>query len=101
MNKVEISADAILDLEEGYDFYEEQEFGAGDYFLSQIKAEINGFKVNGGDHKLVFKDLHRSISKKFPYSVFYTYQADTVLVVAVVDNRRDPDWIREHLSRIN
>ena len=100
MNTIEISSDAIWDLEEGFDFYEEQEIGAGDYFLSQLKADINGLKVSGGIHRLTYKKLHRYISKKFPYSIFYQYCDDHVLVVAVIDNRQDPEWIKEHLSRI-
>ena len=34
----------------------------------------------------------------FPYSVYYDVEDGIVNVYAVVDNRRDPDWILRHLQ---
>lgn len=100
MNHIQISSDAVADLADAYDFYEKQEIGIGDYFLTQIKADIDGLKITGGIHRVVYRDLHRLLSKKFPYSIFYKYTNGQVLVVAVVDNRKDPAWIKQHLVTV-
>lgn len=98
MNAVRISSDAIQDLNDGFWFYEAQEADLGDYFSISLKADIEGLKVTGGIHPQPYKDYHRLLSRRFPYAIYYTLAEDVVTVWAVIDCRRDPDWIRSHLD---
>jgi len=45
MIQVRISSDALDDLEDGFQFYELQEPGLGDYFISQLRADIDGLRI--------------------------------------------------------
>jgi hypothetical protein len=96
MRKVFISEDAFEDLNEGFLFYEAQEFGLGDYFTSCLRADIESLKIIAGIHRQV-EGFHRLLSRVFPHGIFYTLEQDRVLVWAVIDLRRDPEWI---ISRI-
>ena len=98
MIKIRISNDALDVLAGGFWFYESQETGLGDYFSSQLKADIEGLRVTAGIHKLSVSGYHRLLSRKFPYAVYYTLANDEAVVWAVVDCRRNPEWIREHLE---
>jgi hypothetical protein len=98
MIKIQISEDALQDLNDGFLFYEAQVVGLGDYFASCLKADIEGLKVSAGVHRIVYADYHRVLSRVFPYGVFYTFERDVAVVWAVIDLRRDPAWIREHLK---
>jgi hypothetical protein len=98
MIRLRISEDAFADLDEGYWFYEIQEAGLGDYFASSIKGEIEGLKVTAGIHRRDYHDYHRLVCRVFPYAVYYTFAESEVVVWAVVDCRRDPEWIRRHLG---
>ena len=98
MINIELSVGSIEDLNDGYWFYESQEFGLGDYFSSNLKSVIEGLKISAGIHRVVYRDYHRLLSKVFPYAVYYTMQGNDVVVWAVIDCRRDPEWIREHLE---
>ncbi len=40
MIRVQISEDALQDLNEGFLFYEAQDSGLGDYFVSCLRADI-------------------------------------------------------------
>jgi plasmid stabilization system protein ParE len=97
MKEIRISSDALSDLNEGFLFYEQQAPGIGDYFSSSLRADIEELKVTGGVHRVVFRQFYRSLSRVFPYGIFYTMEDDTVIVYAVVDLRRDPEFIRRHL----
>ena len=99
MIQVRIAGDALQDLEDGFQFYEAQERGLGDYFLSQLRADIDGLKITAGIHRQPHRHLHRLLSRKFPYAIFYEFEGSYALVVAVVDCRRDPDWIAQHLEK--
>jgi hypothetical protein len=85
-------------LEEGYVFYESQENGLGDYFLSSVRADIEGLRISGGIHRIAYLDYHRLLARTFPFAVFYVKDDQAITVYAVVDCRRDPLWIRKHLS---
>ena len=98
MNQIQISEDALRDLNEGFLFYEAQEIGLGDYFVSSLRSNIERLKIAGGTHRIVYLDYHRLVCEFFPYAVYYTHDFDTIIVWAVVDQRRDPNWIRERRS---
>lgn len=97
MKRVGISEEALEDLNEGFQFYEAQETGLGDYFTACLKADIEGLKVSAGMHAVVYKDYHRLLSKVFPYGIFYTMGSAGAVVWAVIDLRRDPSWIQDEL----
>ena len=93
-----ILASARRDLEDGYSFYESQEEGVGDYFLSSVRADIESLRLTAGIHPVKHRDYHRMLCRVFPFAVFYTRKADVVIIHAVLDCRREPDWIRHRLQ---
>ena len=99
MTHLRISEDALHDLNEGFLFYEAQQPGLGDYFSTCLRADIEGLRLTAGVHRVVYRDYHRLLSRVFPYGIFYTRLDAEVAVWAVIDLRRDPDWIRTRLNR--
>jgi len=95
---VQISEDALQDLNDGFRFYEAQEPGLGDYFTACLRADIEGLKLSAGIHRVVYRDYRRLLSKVFPYGIFYTLKDEYAVVWAVIDLRRDPIWIRAKLK---
>jgi hypothetical protein len=89
---------AKQDLVEGFHFYEEKGEGLGDYFLSNLFADIDSLKVFGGIHRKVYGEFHRALSKRFPFAIYYTTENDIVRIRSIVDCRRQPSWIRRHLK---
>ena len=95
---IHLSEEAKEDLDEGFWFYELQQEGLGDYFTSCLKGDIEGLKVTAGIHQIFYEDYHRLLSRVFPYAIYYTFSENQVVIWAVVDCRRDPEWIAEHLE---
>jgi plasmid stabilization system protein ParE len=93
---IEILDDALDDLADGYQFYEEQEPEIGNYFLASLYSDIEALRLYAGIHRVVY-GLHRSLSKRFPFAIYYDLQDDRVRVFAVLDGRRDPAAIRKRL----
>ena len=94
--KLVILPSAQNDLADGFVFYERQEAGLGGYFLDSLFSDIDSLRLYAGVHRLVF-GYHRLLSKRFPYAVYYSKEAEKVFVWAVLDCRRDPKWIRRKL----
>jgi len=99
MTHIEISDDALQDLDDGFWFYEAQQEGLGDYFASCLRSDIEKLKILSGVHHTGYRDYHRMLSHQFPFAIYYTVDDRAAVVWAVVDCRRDPDWIRDHLSK--
>jgi plasmid stabilization system protein ParE len=95
---IKISGDALQDLNDGFLFYEAQEAGLGDYFATCLRADIEGLRVSTGIHRILYRDYRRLLSRVFPYGIFYTVESDCAVIWAVIDLRRDPEWIRKRLS---
>ncbi|MFM2171815.1 MAG: hypothetical protein RI957_2044 [Verrucomicrobiota bacterium] len=74
MIQVRISSDALEDLEDGFRFFELREPGLGDYFLSQLRADIDGLKITAGIHRRPYRHLHRLLSRRFPYAYFMSFR---------------------------
>ena len=95
--RVQLLRRAAADLAAGQRFYEEQAVGLGRYFRDSLNSDLRSLLISAGVHRVVH-GLHRSVSKRFPYAIFYSAEGDTVRVHAVLDCRRDPDALRRRLS---
>ena len=95
--EIVILTQAADDLEAGMDFYENTEPGAGAYFRDSLLADLRRIALFPGLHALHY-GFHRSLAARFPYAIYYRDEGYKRLVVAVLDLRRDPTWIRKRLA---
>lgn len=95
--RIEVLIEAEADLELGRHFYESQEQGIGDYFWDTVLSDIESLLIYAGIHQQE-EGLYRMPSKRFPYSIYYDVVDETVFVIAVLPERRNPDWIQKRLG---
>ncbi len=95
--RVQVIDEAIRDLADGYRFYEGQAEGVGEYFLDSLWSDINSLRLYAGVHA-VHHGCHRLLSNRFPFAVYYRIEDRIARVRAVLDCRRDPDWIEGRLK---
>ncbi|MEI8079516.1 MAG: type II toxin-antitoxin system RelE/ParE family toxin [bacterium] len=94
--RIKILFSAVEDLQVGRLFYEKQGQSLGEYFFDSLFSDIDSLTLYAGIHQKVF-GYHRLLSKRFPYAVYYTLDADLAVVFRVLDLRRDPKRIRQAL----
>jgi hypothetical protein len=94
--RIEILPEAQNDLVAGFRFYEAQGHGLGSYFRESILEDIDSLAIHGGIHAKVF-EYHRSLSKRFPFAIYYRVETNVVRVRAILDCRRSPSWIRRRI----
>lgn len=85
------------DLNAGRVFYDSNGKGIGSYFYDTLVSDIESLWLYSGIHPVIF-GLHRMLSKRFPFAVYYMTREESTIVVAVLDLRRNPAWIREKLK---
>ena len=96
---VELRVEARRDLFEGALFYEQRREGLGDYFTECLFNDLDRLVSETGMHATVF-GLHRNLSKRFPFAIYYRIEESVIDVVAILDCRRDPDAIAARLRPI-
>ena len=66
---IEILDDAKEDIVSGTLFYESQQYGAGDYFLESISADIESLHLYAGIHMQRY-GYYALCAKRFPYTIY-------------------------------
>lgn len=95
--RVDVARSAEIDLLEGFSFYEQQQPGIGEYFLDSLFSDIDALALFGGIHACIDGRLYRTLSKRFPFAIYYTVAGDVATVVAVLDWRMNPSSLTERL----
>jgi len=98
--EVLVLAAAAADLEKGVDFYEIQKKNLGSYFFDSLISDIESLRIFAGVHAVHF-GLHRMLSRRFPFAIYYSYDGHTVWVIAILDMRRNPALIRDQIDQRN
>ena len=73
-------------------YYESQLPGLGQRFLSQVEKTIHAIIAYPQAGTPLRKDIRRRLIPGFPFGVLYSESPGEVLVVAVMDLRREPDY---------
>jgi len=97
---IEILESARNDLAEGRRFYERQGgTWLGAYFFDTMFSSIDSLRFYSGLYRIKH-GFHWMLTPHFPYSVYYDVDGTTVQIYAIIDNRRDPNWVTNHLSAL-
>jgi len=90
--KVKIDQEAMLDLQEIIEWYNQQAQGLGARFLKQITSQINSLKKTPFVYANRYADVRCMIIKKFPFMVHYKIDSDQKLIIifAIFHTSRNP-----------
>jgi len=97
MRRVVVLAEAAEDIERSRDFYDSQEPGIGNYCADSLTADIESLALYHGIHSRHF-GCYRMLAHRFPFGIYYRETDAETQVLAVLDLRRNPSWIRQELS---
>ena len=95
--KIELLDEAEMDLLNGFEFYERQGSGLGQYFLDALFSDIDSLRLYAGLH-VEFFGYQRLLSKRFPYAVYYRVIGKVIRVSAGLDCRQSPTLMASRLD---
>jgi hypothetical protein len=98
MRQVLLLEEAADDLEAARKFYNDIEPGVGEYCVDSLLADIESLSFFHGIHRIVGA-CHRMLATRFPFGIYYREAEEMTLVIAVLDLRRDPAWVRKQVTR--
>jgi plasmid stabilization system protein ParE len=99
--KVKIEPEALADIQEITDWYNEAQAGLGKRFLNTAIKQINSLNKDPQIYAIRYKEIRCVVVKKFPYMAhFYINEEDnTVEVLAMISTDRNPKIWKEKTSK--
>jgi len=89
---------AQIEASEAYHWYGQPHIGMGNAFLDELER-TNGFIANNPHlYTSVESELRRANLNRFPYSLFYVIDGDTVNVLSCFHQHREPQTRLQLLS---
>ena len=90
--KVQVEPEALTDIQDITDWYNEQQPGLGKRFRNTGIKQINTLNKNPQIYQVRYKEIRCMIVKKFPYMVHFFINEEnlTVEVLAVISTDRNP-----------
>ena len=99
--KVSIDKDALSDIQQTTDWYNDQINGLGKRFQQQVKLQVNGLKHHPKIHQIRFADVRCVLVNRFPFLVLYSIKEKEKLVeiLGVFHTSRNPKVWTERLDK--
>ena len=88
--KLIVRPEAEAELEEAFVWYEQQVVDLGNQFLLVVDATINSIQRNPLQYPVIYKDIRRALTRRFPYQVFYVINDKKIVIIAVFHGMRNP-----------
>lgn len=97
MSRLEIAAEAELEIFEAALRYERERAGLGFRFEAQVNALFVRLVDNPRQFPEVEEGARRALVRDFPYGVFFTLDAERITVLAVLHLHRHPDTWKQRV----
>lgn len=96
--KIAFVSAAQAELADALAYYDAQQPGLGASFLTELEACIERVRRLPGAWQPLGPNLHRCRMHRFPYAVIYAARADAIVILAVANLHRNPDYWRNRLG---
>ncbi|MCW3807165.1 type II toxin-antitoxin system RelE/ParE family toxin [Plebeiibacterium marinum] len=69
--------------------------GLGDEFLLALEAKINAIQRNPEQFQIVYKNIRRAFTDRFPYGIFFIVEDEVIYVLSILHTSRNPKaWMK-------
>ena len=88
--EIRLRPEAEQDLADAAAWYEEQRQGLGHEFLDEVLTMLSSIAKNPLMYPDVYRNTRRAVIHRFPFSVYFRVEIETIVVVAVMHGSRNP-----------
>ncbi|MFN2359347.1 MAG: type II toxin-antitoxin system RelE/ParE family toxin [Desulfotignum sp.] len=82
---------ALQDIDEAYDWYENNRIGLGEEFLSCVDVCIQTICRTPELYMKVHEEYRRALVRRFSYAIFYEYTGGKVFVYSIFHTSQNPE----------
>lgn len=94
LKKVRFTEEASYEFQESVKWYEVRTKGLGLRFADEIDSTVERIRLNPDLYRRITKNIRKVQVNRFPYSVFYKTEDDTLVILRIFHNKRKPvQWV--------
>jgi len=82
------------------DYYDGLVFGLGKSFVIQIERCLKVLKSNPSAYPVIKENIRKALVIKFLYAVLYKLEKETIYILAVMHQKRKPEYWSNRISVI-
>jgi plasmid stabilization system protein ParE len=86
-----VKEEAAAEIRDAFDYYEEQQFGLGEYFLGTLYNRFQTLLTNPQANPKIHDEYRQAVVPKFPFVIIYEIENEAVVVYSVFHTSRHPD----------
>ena len=91
MKRLEATPAVELDIEATFDWYERENPGLGFEFLEELRAAYQRILEHPFAYQDIRSGIRRALTRRFPYGIYFSIEADMIIILAVLHTARDPE----------
>ena len=95
--KISLLESAQIELDETIEYYNYESFGLGDDFLKEFLTALKRIGEFPEAWQPCTKRTRRCQTRRFPYGIIYQIREQEILVIAVANLHREPDYWKERI----
>jgi plasmid stabilization system protein ParE len=93
MYRLTFKLEVYDDIKTAYDWHEAQRAGLSEDFLLTLEESYVKITRNPKLYQDIYKSVKRKLVRRFPYGIFFVLLEDTIIVLAVLHTKREPqEW---------
>jgi plasmid stabilization system protein ParE len=94
--RIIVRPEAEQEVQQAFDWYQEQSEGLGHEFLRATEACLSGVTRNPFAYTVAeVPNVRRALLRRFPYALFYVVDNESIVVLAVFNVKPQPiDWTK-------
>lgn len=98
LKKIKITASAKEDIKTAQKWYKERSLQAAENFTLELTTAIDNLQISFAEHRKVYKNFQKLSLKKFPFSIYYQSEQNSIIIQAVLHKRRSHGFLTERLD---
>ena len=88
-----VRSEAEVDVNQAFEWYESRLSGLGSEFLFVLDATFNSILRNHLSYPVVYKNVRRALTRRFPFAIFFIAEESRIVVLSVFHVKRNPrEW---------
>lgn len=92
-----IRPEAESDIDDSFNWYEDQNEGLGKYFLLNVEAALFAIDRNPNAFQVIHGQIRRAMLRRFPHSIFFFVTENRIVVTACIHHKRRPQISNERI----
>jgi len=71
-------------------WYNDKSEGLGNEFILALDAKINEIQRNPNHFQVVYKNIRKTLTNRFPYGIFFIVESNSIYILAILHTSRNP-----------